>query len=72
MWGTDEAWADGIQGQEVTSDARQAAVLAAGTEIEREFRGEEGENIMVRQFCCSDKLISFVDQCHSAKGCSGY
>ncbi|KIP05485.1 hypothetical protein PHLGIDRAFT_119783 [Phlebiopsis gigantea 11061_1 CR5-6] len=52
LWGTGEAWADSIQGQEVTSDGRQAAVLAAGTEIEREFRGEDGENIMdeVRQY----------------------
>ena len=61
MWGTNEAWADGTQGHQVTSDARQAALLAAGTEIERELCGADGENILVSQIACSDKLMSFVD-----------
>ena len=47
LWGIDEAWADGNQGHEVRADARQAAALAAGTEIARELLGEDGGDIVV-------------------------
>ena len=66
LWGIDEAWADSDQGQEVKVDARQAAALAAGTEIERELVAEDGGDVTVSVLFCSDKLINLQDHWHYA------
>lgn len=46
LWGIDEAWTD--QGEEACEDARRAAALSAGTEIEKELLGDEGVSLLVR------------------------
>lgn len=48
LWGIDEAWKD--QGREAHDDARQAAALAAGTEMVGEFLGEESSSVLVRLY----------------------